>query len=189
MLNPRTTTGVAPSRSSSGMNPRPSSSLGANQPERVRRDVSAVVAFGRCALLADVERRLTHQRDVRKALRRLPPIEEVVVRHAESPAARVLCPQRDDLIGIRERNAAQKDGVDEREDGAVGADAERKREDGDSGHPSPFDEHLARRIECLGAWMDPGSSPQPVVRQTRSPRRQPGRAVRRASARVAPEQQ
>jgi hypothetical protein len=65
-------------------------SLGTNQTECVRRDVSAVVAFRRCALLADVERRLTHQRDVRKAFRRLPYIEEVVVRHAESPAARVL---------------------------------------------------------------------------------------------------
>ena len=76
-------------------------------------------------------------------------VEEVVVRHAESPAARVLRTQRDDLIGVGERNAAQKDGIDEREDGAVRADAERKREDGDSGHPSPFDEHSRSELNVL----------------------------------------
>ena len=138
MLYPRTTTGVAPSRSSSGMNPRPSSGLFADQPERIRGHVRAVVAFRRGALLADVERRLAHERHVRKASRRRPPVEEVVIRHAQVAVARVSRAQRDDAVWVRERDAAKNDGIHEREDRAVCADAKRERHHGDDGHPSPL---------------------------------------------------
>ena len=116
--------------------------LGSNQPERVCRYVRAVVALRRGALLAHVERRLGHQRHVRKASRCRPlPVEEVVIRHAQIAIARVARAQRDNAIRVRERDSAKDDGIHEREDRAVRRDSEGERDDRNSCHQAPLVEH------------------------------------------------
>jgi len=47
----------------------------------------------------------------------------------------------DDLVRVREGQAAQQDGVHEREDGAVDPDAQAERQDGNQREPGVLHEH------------------------------------------------
>ena len=53
------------------------------------------------------------------------------------------------LFGLRKRQAAEQDGVDQREHGVVGADAQREHDGRHEGKPAVLDEHTNRKADVL----------------------------------------
>ena len=64
-------------------------------------------------------------------------------------ASGVAFPESDDAVGFGEGKGFEEDGVDDAEDGGVGADAEGEGEDGDCGEGGVFPE-LAERVFQVG---------------------------------------
>src|SRR5207302_8287824 len=86
---------------------------------------------------AQVHRRARDERDALKRARVGRPIDQAGWVHVELPAVRgaeMLDDQRE-AVRLRERQGTVEQGVDDREDGGIGADADREREDGDGGEP------------------------------------------------------
>ena len=90
------------------------------------------------------ERRKAGKRPRRPAV-----VLEIEIRHP-AIALRALASADDhDAIGIVERQAANQDGVDEREHRRVDADAQRQRDDGDGGEPAVLHEQPDREPNVL----------------------------------------
>ena len=60
---------------------------------------------------------------------------------------RDLGPNGDELIWFGKWKRMEQDGIDNAEDGAIGADAERKGENGDNSEPGCFCQHPQRESE------------------------------------------
>ena len=86
-------------------------------------------------------------RDLLESARLLPPVLEVRGRDvvARLRVQPIVLPDRHEAAGIAERQRAQQHGVDDREDGGVGADAERERQHDDRGETGAL-AHQAQRI-------------------------------------------
>jgi hypothetical protein len=130
--------------------------LDANQPEQVVRDELPLIAFGRAPFVADVQRRLPEQAHRRKRLRRGAPVEEIEVRDAEVPVARIARPEGHDALGVVERKPADEDRVDEGEDCVVRGNPERQRHDRDEREPAVLDEQANGKAKVL---QQPHDSP------------------------------
>ena len=104
----------------------------AEQAEERRGDVGGVDADRR-AVLIDAEVAEVEQRLVRVGVRLAQPI--VIVRHTRAtvvpgPGVRIKVLHHDDTVRFRNRQRAQQDAVDHREEGRVGADADGERQRG-----------------------------------------------------------
>ena len=58
-------------------------------------------------------------------------------------------PDDHELLGVGIRERPKQDGVDDREDGGVGADAEGERYDGDGSEAGVFEEHAGAVTEVM----------------------------------------
>ena len=128
-----------------------SSELGlhADHVERVRRDEPAGIRLGERLVAADDHRAVLDERHAAEGAARGAPVLVVLERHAHAAAALVAGIDPHDPIGVVEREAPEEDGVDEREHGAVGADAQRQRDDGGEGEPAVLDEPPGGETEIL----------------------------------------
>src|SRR6266513_5364878 len=98
-----------------------------------------------------VHRRARDQRDALKYGGVSRPIDERGWVHVELPAVRgaeMLDDQRE-ALRLRERQGTVEQGVDDREDGGIGADADRQREDGHGREPGVAGELAERVAEVL----------------------------------------
>src|SRR5438309_7176098 len=139
-----------------------------------------------------VHRRARDERDALKHARVGRPIDQAGWVDVELPAVRgaeMLDEQRE-ALRLRERQGTVEQGVDDREDGGIGADADREREDGDGGEPAAAGELAERRAEVLeharasGLRVRASSPPDPLSLRERgnsgrppSPERRGGQGV------------
>jgi hypothetical protein len=100
--------------------------------------------LGDLPIVAHAERRARVRVEAREAADRVAQAPVVGVGEAGDPSLPVLRPDRHDAVGIGERQAAQADGVDEREEEAVRADPEREHEDRGRGHRRLSPQHPRR---------------------------------------------
>ncbi len=121
----------------------------ANQLEGVGRLVRALEALGRASFVADVHGLATGRRQARERPRRGAPVHEILIRHAPIASAPVPRADDDDSIRVVEWQAADQDGVDEREHGGVHPDSERQRDHGDAREPAVFDQKAYGELHVL----------------------------------------
>ncbi len=99
------------------------------------------------------------------------------------------CPGDDSLrvtmrSGVRVRQRAEEDGVDDAEDGGVGADAEREGEDGHEREAGRFAELAESEAEVVHGFSEGGFATRPAGLQTRPPLRVTFEFIRCAGRRL-----
>jgi hypothetical protein len=103
----------------------------------------------RLPLFADVDVGAHHSGHQRHRLGLLAPVGELRVRHAIALPAGIHDAERDDAIGVVEREAAKQDGVDEGEHRGVGPDAQGERGGRGQGEPPILDQQSSCEPDVL----------------------------------------
>ena len=120
----------------------------ANECEKIRRDSVAADIFG----LGDtgkIEADVVDDGHGGEGTALLAPIEKIGIGNGNVADLFVGFAHEDELRGVFERQRAEEDGVDDAEDGGIGADAESESEDGDGGEAGGFRERADGVFQVL----------------------------------------